>query len=118
VTFEDRSFMRRRSSVDFTLPLWAFQHLSISGTEPAETAVPITLLAKGALVNFNLSDEGGGAVPLLTGSQAGALAEMALLSAAELILPLGEIPLETGSDIRQLANERDVWAQLHRRGAS
>lgn len=108
VTFEDQGVTRRRNSVDFTVPRWAFRYLGVDEDESTQIAVPLTLFRKGSLVNFNLSNEGNDAVPLLSGSHAGAMAEMALLSTAELLLPSGHVPDETASDIRQLTNERDA----------
>jgi hypothetical protein len=107
VTFEDQGVTRRRFSVDFTVPRWAFNYLGVDTSEPTKIAVPIALFQKGTLVHFNLSDEGSDAVPLLSGSQVGQMAEMALLSAGELVLPSGQVPSEIVSDIRQLATERD-----------
>jgi len=107
VTFDDLGVTRRRNSVDFTVPQWAFQYLGVDGSGPTNIGVPVTLFRKGALVHFNIGDEGNDAVPLLSGAQAGAMAEMALLATAELILPSGQVPPEIASDIRQLATERD-----------
>jgi len=108
VTFEDQDVIRRSSSIDFTLPHWALEYLGAASAKKLKIAVPLTLLRKGTLVHFNLGDESSAAVPLLSGSQSGALAEMALLATAELVLRTGTVPREIASDIRQLSCERDV----------
>jgi hypothetical protein len=105
VTFEDHDVMRRSNSIDFTFPEWALESLGVSPSEPTQIAVPITLLRKSALVHFKLTNEGSDAVPLLSGTQAGPLAEMALLATAELALNR-VVPQPIACDIKRLTWDR------------
>jgi hypothetical protein len=114
VTFEDQDVMRRNNSVDFTLPRWAPEYLGVRASKPTKVAVPITLLRKGTLAHFNLSDEGNNAVPFLTGTQVGALAEMALLATAELALN-DTVPSPIACDIQRLTWDRRAGENDSRR---
>jgi hypothetical protein len=106
VTFEDQDVIRRSNSIDFTLPRWTAEYLNISDSEPSKIVVPVALFRKGMLVHFNLSDEGNDAVPLLSGTQVGPLAELALLATAELILGLDNVDESIAADIQQLTWDR------------
>jgi hypothetical protein len=106
--------MRRSSSVDFTLPHWAPKHLGVDRSKRTKIAVPLTLLRKGMLAHFNLSDEGSDAIPLLSGTQVGALAEMALLATAELALN-DAVPPSIACDIQRLAWDRRAGEDEARR---
>ena len=68
VRFYDTDLVRRRVSVDFTLPRAVRPE-----TADARAYVPLALLQKGPLTNFDLRDELGAPLPLLTTSQAGRL---------------------------------------------
>jgi hypothetical protein len=69
--------MRRSVSVDFTVPADVRGYLRISAA--GEFAVPLALLAKRTLVHFDLRNEEGHALPLLTADQ-NALIDRQLLS--------------------------------------
>jgi hypothetical protein len=69
---------RRRVSIDFTLS----QMLQTELTTPEGIVVPISVLTKEARRNFDLRDEGGGAVPVLGRQSNGDLAHIAVLRAA------------------------------------
>jgi hypothetical protein len=106
VTFEDQDVIRRSNSIDFTLPRWTAEYLKVSDAEPSKIAVPIALFRKATLAHFNLSDEGSDAVPLLSGTQVGPLAELALLATAELVLGPGNVHDRIAEDIQQLTWDR------------
>jgi hypothetical protein len=116
ITFEDEDVIRRSNSVDFTLPRWVPGSLGASKSKPMPVAIPITLFRKRMLVHFNLSDEGSDAVPLLSGTQVGSLAEMALLTIAELVLGVGNIHDEISKDIRELTCGRRADEDEDERG--
>jgi hypothetical protein len=86
----------------------------VDGSQQARIAVPITLLRKNTLAHFNLADEGSNAVPLLSGPQVGALAEMALLATAELALE-NTVDCSVASDIKHLAWDRRAGEDEERR---
>jgi hypothetical protein len=103
VTYEDIDLMRRRNSVDFTIPEWALDILGAK-TKPINVAVPISLFRKDTLVHFNLNDEHGAAAPLFLGPQAAQLAELALLATAELALNNGNLPSTIVDGIKEVAD--------------
>jgi hypothetical protein len=59
--------VRRHVSVDFTVPVEFREHLRLSDAH--EFAVPLAFLAKRPLVHFDLRNEEGHAIPLLTAEQ-------------------------------------------------
>lgn len=72
VTFVDETLIRRRVSVDLTLPEAAVGR-------DGSAYVPLALLAKRPLVNFDLRDEQGSALPHLTREQNGELVHANLM---------------------------------------
>jgi hypothetical protein len=101
VTFTDVSTVRRRVSVDFTLP-----HGLPAVTKPDGKRiqlVPLTLLAKRRLRRFDLRDEQGRSLPLLTATQNGAVATAMLEALAESILRDGELNDEVRSILQRIA---------------
>jgi len=67
IEFLDMSRLRRRMSVDFTLPKRRFLPQTIQGQ--SVSVIPIALLTKRVLKNFDLRDETGGSLPILTRQQ-------------------------------------------------
>src|SRR5919109_2596961 len=59
--------VRRHVSVDFTVPVELREHLRLSDAH--EFAVPLAFLAKRPLEHFDLRNEEGHAIPLLTAEQ-------------------------------------------------
>lgn len=112
VDFLDDRSVRRRVSVDFELPA-NMPDREIAGT-PIDL-VPLALLRKRPLVGFDLRDESGSTVPLLTREQ-NAFVAWSLLAAvgeaaarnAGFSLPL---PLDVLSDLRLLASEQPEKAR-------
>lgn len=108
---DDRS-VRRRISVDFELP--SNEPEREIDDEPVDL-VPLALLTKEPLIGFDLRDEGGNVVPLLTREQ-NAFFSWSLLAAvgeaaardAGFTLPL---PLDVLSDLRLLTSERSEKAR-------
>ena len=99
-----REETRRRISVDFTL---SDEQLSSLRT-PHGIVVPIAVLLKQRLRAFDMRDEGGIAVPVLTKEQADALSLVALLGAAsEALGP--DVPSDARerltADLRQIVSE-------------
>ena len=76
--------VRRHVSIDFTVPAEHRQGLRLSDAD--EYAVPLTFIAKRPLVHFDLRNEEGHAIPLLT-------AEQNVLIARELLYQLLEADL-------------------------
>lgn len=108
--FIDEDVAHRRVSVDFTFPWWYHEARGTPERDPARLLVPLALLRKGTLVNFDLRDEGGNALPLLTTPQNGIVAEASLAMLAGFVL--NEIvPNEIRCDIRQLVSEPANEAQ-------
>lgn len=84
VQFMGQSRIRRHVSVDFRLPRVAFD-----GEDPPVGAmhlVPLTFLQKVPLTSFDLRDESGRALPLLTRHENGWVSWSILVAAAELLL--------------------------------
>jgi hypothetical protein len=67
ITVLSHEQVRRHVSVDFTVPAEHRERLRIS--DAGECAVPLAFLAKRTLVHFDLRNEEGHAVPLLTAEQ-------------------------------------------------
>lgn len=111
VEFLDDRSVRRKVSVDFELPENEPER-EINGL-PTDL-VPLALLRKEPLVGFDLRDEHGATLPLLTRQQ-NAFVSWSLLAAvgeaaarnAGLTLPL---PLDVLSDLRLLTSEREDTA--------
>lgn len=83
LSFIDDVTVRRSVSVDFTLPTTLPAPLpAIEGHNVH--VVPLGLLRKAALRDFDLSDESGAALPLMTSAKNGAIAAGALINAAEI----------------------------------
>jgi hypothetical protein len=62
VSFRDHRTVRRRVSIDFTVPV-AAPHFGINGT--GYRLLPLTIMRRKSLVNFDLRDENDASVPLL-----------------------------------------------------
>ena len=87
LSLEHPTFVRRRVSVDFTLEERDEEPLAIKpGKDGPIAFVPLTLLEKRPLVNFDLSDEGGRTLPLLTRRRNGRLAASILVALAEILV--------------------------------
>lgn len=86
IYFESAETHRRRVSVDFTLPL-GLQTPLAAGTGEEVHLTPLTLLKKRPLTNFDLRDEGGSALPLLTKERNGLLAAAFLAGLASIAAP-------------------------------
>lgn len=88
LSFIDENTVRRAVSVDFTLPPEITAPLPPQGGNEVY-AVPLALLRKTTLRGFNLWDETGKTLPLMTSEKNGAIAAGVLAHAAE-ILPSEE----------------------------
>jgi hypothetical protein len=85
IEFLDVSHVRRRMSVDFTVP--ADRHLPVKLSTGQELVfAPLGFLTKRVLKNFDLRDEGGSTLPLLTQQQNSAVGQAMLLLAAQALL--------------------------------
>jgi hypothetical protein len=105
IEFLDARRVRRRTSVDFTMPA-----LPDLGDAPAH--VPLSLVRKEVLTAFDLRDEAGAALPLLTRRQNAAIAsEILVQQARETLDELEAGPLlpDVESGLREIAGE-DVIA--------
>jgi hypothetical protein len=105
VTIEDHDVIRRSNSFDFTVPHQVYDLLSVDGTQPVRTAVPLTFVRKGELVHLKLTSEGSDAVPLLSTPQLSALSEAALIATAETALGGKIVPPTIICDIRRLVRD-------------
>jgi hypothetical protein len=75
--------VRRRVSVDFTLRAWMPEPI-LDWDESKVHYIPIALLNKEPLLGFDLRDEAGSAVPLLTRRRDSAIAAATLVAMAQL----------------------------------
>ena len=98
----------RRMSIDFTLP-GDLPSLLLTGSGDAYHFVPLTLIKKGPLTRFNLVDEHGVVLPLLTRRRDGALAASVLTVLAESLVDPSfahageELPAEVQQDMWDIA---------------
>lgn|GEM_PF-3677497 len=107
--FIDADAARRSVSVDFTLPYFVHKLRETPEYGTRRQLVPLGLLRKGTLVNFDLRDEADNSLPLLTTSQNGQVAEATLVALAAAKLELDVIG-EAGAlqcDIRHLVQAPD-----------
>lgn len=85
VTFPDEVTVRRRVSVDFGVPKdWVSPLPAVPG-EPPTFYVPLAMMRKQGLVRFDLSDEAGKALALLTRDENGLVAQATLVQLAKAI---------------------------------
>jgi hypothetical protein len=106
VSFVDDSTIRRRVSVDFAPPRDVIPALQM-GSETVNV-VPLALLKKEPLRNFDLWDESGKRLSLLTASQNAELSGAALLQYAEFVLATTPPPL-VANDLRDIAGpDQDI----------
>ncbi len=87
IDFVDDITVRRRVSVDFQLP-----DRNPSAGAPTPLFIPLTLLQKKPLVGFDLRDENGDTLPLLTHTQSDWLGWSALVVAVEMVLDPTPLP--------------------------
>ena len=86
VTFLEEDLVRRRISVDLTVPERAPEAWNAR-------LLPLGLLRKGRLAQFDLRREGGESVPLLSSAQNGPLSTEVLVAAAGLVVgEAGPVP--------------------------
>lgn len=83
VTFQDDRTVRRRVSADFSIPRSA-PRVRVDAQQ--FSLIPLTLLRKRTLVNFDLRDEDGKAIPLLSLRQTQALTKSMLRAWAKAVL--------------------------------
>ena len=100
----DAGLAHRDVSVDFTLPHWFHDVRGTPDEGAARQLVPVALVRKGVLVNFDLRDERGWVLPLLTTAQRNVVAEASLVALAERVLG-HQVPRGIRCDIRQLVSE-------------
>jgi hypothetical protein len=110
VTFLEEDFVRRRISVDLTVSARAPRGWEGAGG-PDARLLPLGLLRKGRLAQFDLRQEGGEAVPLLTSAQNGPVATEVLAAAAELVTGAGSAPDGLRASLRTIATD-DVGAAV------
>jgi hypothetical protein len=89
--FIDADAARRSVSVDFTLPHFVHRLRETPEHGTRRQLVPLGLLRKGTLVNFDLRDEAGHSLPLLTTAQNGQVAEATLVALAAATLKIDVI---------------------------
>jgi len=107
IGLSDAKAERRRVSIDFTLPESCVAISTGSGGVSLHF-VPIAMLRKGPLTDFNLRDESGNALPLLTKRRNGTLAASVLKLFAEERLAAAKgaptaLPPEIAQDIEEIA---------------
>jgi hypothetical protein len=107
ISLEDPETIRRRVSVDFTL-FSDLPPLITTGDGDPLFFVPLTLLRKQPLVDFDLRDEEGRALPLLTREWNGSLAAATLGVLSEGIASPA-ITEAYGSKLPSVV-EKDLWA--------
>lgn len=115
ITFIDENRIRRRVSVDFTLPDLPRELLRTSRVRGQSAAyVPLTLLRKRTVVNFDLHDEDGKSLPLLSRRQNNAVGATMLCLLAEAVLG-ASLPEDLERDLRSIAiNGQDAAGEAFR----
>lgn len=113
LSFSNEDVVRRRMSVDFTIPSWVHDILNPGQQDRAKVLVPLVLLRKGVLANVDLRDESDSAIPLLTTSQNGAVAEASLVGLAESVLN-APVPHEVRCDFRRVCSDPPYVARESR----
>jgi hypothetical protein len=124
VFLEDPVTIRRRVSFDFTVPD-TFVPVSVHKGEPLHF-IPFAFLTKTPLINFDLRDENGGAIPLLTKRRNGRLATATLVALAESVVSQhvsekhgNQIPRDLEIDLWKIAqgdpaSAEETWRGLGR----
>lgn len=84
IEFVHETRVRRSVSLDFTIPGFALPRLQTPAGE--RILVPLALLKKEPLRNFDLRDESGNVLPALTREQNGKIASALLISLAEFVV--------------------------------
>lgn len=106
VDFVDDRSVRRRVSVDFELPMNLSQ--TLIGGQP-HCLVPLAILRKEPLVGFDLHDEAGGSIPLLTREQNSFASWSLMVAIGEAAARNGghtlPLPLDVLADLRTLVTE-------------
>lgn len=105
----DETTLHRRVSVDFTLPSWAGAPYRTQDGVPVHY-VPLTLLSKRELTHFDLRDETGRTLPLLSSRRNRQLTTAVLVAGARAALA-GEFrgrPKEVPQDLLE-----DIWDVAH-----
>jgi hypothetical protein len=100
----DARELRRRTSVDFTLPRFPALGHAVGGVE----YVPLSLVRKGVLTAFDLRDEAGASLPLLNRRQGAEIGGALLVQQAEVALEelgLGPLLPLVETALRELAGE-------------
>ncbi len=105
ITFLDENRIRRRVSVDFTLPDLPRELVRTTriGGKPG-AYVPLTLLRKRTVVNFDLHDEEGRSLPLLSRRHNNAVGATMLCLLAEALLAR-PLPEDLERDLRSIATQ-------------
>lgn len=111
IEFIDDRSVRRNVSVDFTLPRFFLTSPYRPGPPPIHLA-PLALLAKEPLRHFDLTDENGRSLPLLTRTQNNRVAAAALIANAGVLLHRYGRTLE-----REIAADLNAVATGTRQGA-
>jgi hypothetical protein len=134
ITVLSHESVRRHVSIDFTVPEEYRESLRLSSHEHA---VPLTVLAKRPLVHFDLRNEEGHAIPLLTADQGRTIgremlyqaldadleaqdAEAAVVVAAGPVIEavLADDPRDVSDEIAALERDHDLQPLVHFRGAA
>lgn len=103
--FSDPVTLSRRLSTDFALPADVFTPFRDHAGVPLHH-VPLALLRKRKLTNFDLRDETGKALPLLTARENSAVAAATLVTCAEAVLASST---QLGESVPE-AIQRELWA--------
>jgi hypothetical protein len=115
ISFVDEVRLLHRTSVDFTLP----PNMPKTPLDPSAVLVPVALLRKGKLRRFDMRDEEGRSVPVLTRNENGALAASLLIATYEAACRRATPPLEpsaiVAADLRLLATSQTNAAEVIRR---
>jgi hypothetical protein len=120
--FVDEDVIRRSVSIDFTLPHWFHRSRGTPDDGRSRQLVPLGLLRKGTLVNFDLRDEADVSLPMLTTAQNRQVSEATLVAIAAEVLG-SDVPSAIRCDLRHVVETnpesgREVLRQLFERGDS
>jgi hypothetical protein len=101
--------IRRHVSVDLTVP--PTSEPVVEKDSGSIHFVPFALLQKAPLINFDLIDESGASLPLLTKRRNGKLATATLVALAESVIS-SEFEAAHGAEVPEEV-ERDLWTIAH-----
>lgn len=106
VTFTEEGVRRRSTNLEFTIPGW----LEVPSESSQQVLLPVTRLQKRVFTNFDLRDEAGDHLPLLTAAEANEVVVPALWIFATAVVG-DELPDDVKCDIRAIVTQTPTEAR-------